>query len=53
VTVQDTPPVVCEHRARPWANAPIGRQLLTQLVDAGQLEPTPCDACPPTEMETI
>lgn len=41
---------LCVHRAEPWAESPIGREVLTQLVEDGLLEPTPCDACP-TETE--
>jgi hypothetical protein len=41
---------LCQHRAEPWAESPIGRQLLADLVDNGQLEPTPCDDCPTEEV---
>lgn len=36
---------LCEHRTDPWAEAPIGLELLTELVADGQLDPTPCGAC--------
>lgn len=42
---------LCEHRAEPWVESPIGLELLAQLVDSGQLDPTPCDVCAPTETE--
>jgi hypothetical protein len=40
-----TTPAICEHRAGPWIDSPIGRELLAQFVENGQLEPTPCDVC--------
>lgn len=42
---------LCEHRAAAWHNAPIGLELLAQLVEDGELEPTPCGDCPPTQTE--
>lgn len=47
-----TQPVLCAHQAAPWIEAPIGWQLLAEILAAGELEPIPCDPCVQTPKET-